>query len=119
MKILKSIFLSLVIAASMEAVSIPVFAKDSPTPLELIELINEDIMKAFNSNRDAAAKLTFNALRYTEEIPITDKVVRIHIYNATKLLKEAYSDLNNGATARANYELKKAYEEINSLKSHL
>lgn len=128
MKILKSILLSLAIAASMGAVSTSVFAETDAgrvtyKPAEAIDMVAAKIQEAINAittgaDGEAAAKLIKSALDASKEINANDKVDNARS-KANKLLKAAIEHTKQGAIQESEQELRDAHKKFLDLKGLL
>lgn len=128
MKIFKKILLSLLIAASMGAVSTSVLAEAGEgritySPSDAIDLVGGKIkvaLEAANSGADSAkvADLTKEALDASKEINANDKV-DIARSRANNKLKSAKKHASDGSVKEAEAELQEAAKMFAALKGLL
>ena len=128
MKILKTILLSLFIAASMGAVSTSAFAEVDPgrityKPADAIDIVVAKIQAAIEgiskgaSNEEAAA-LIKQASDMSKEINANDKVDNARA-KANRKLKSAISHAKESALQEAEQELRDAKKDFEALKGLL
>jgi hypothetical protein len=126
MKTLKTILLSLFIAASMGAVSTSALAEVDPgrityKPVEAIDMVVGKIQDAIEgiskgaSNEEAAA-LIKKASDLSKEINANDKVDNARA-KANRKLKSAMSHAKESALQEAEQELRDAKKDFEALKS--
>ncbi len=128
MKTLKTILLSLFIAASMGAVSTSALAEVDPgrityAPAEAIDMVVTKIQAAIDgishgANGDEAAALIKNASDASKEINANDKVDRDRS-KANRKLKTAIKHAKESALQEAEQELRNAKKDFEALKSLL
>ncbi len=126
MKILKKIVLSLLIAASMGAVSTSVLAetdKDRITyaPADAIDMVNAKINLAIDAATTGAdgekvSGLVKDALDLSKEINANDKVDMARS-RANNVLKSAKNKAKDGKVKEAEEELRDAAKKFEALKS--
>lgn len=126
MKILKKILLSLLIGASMGAVSTSVLAetdKDRITyaPADAIDMVGAKIKIAIDAATTGAdgakvSELIKDALDTSKEINANDKV-DIARSRANNVLKSAKNHAKDGAVKEAEEELRDAAKKFEALKS--
>ncbi|MDO9423663.1 MAG: hypothetical protein Q7T40_05685 [Methylobacter sp.] len=126
MKILKKILLSLLIAASMGAVSTSVLAETDAgrityAPAEAIDIVTGKIKVALDavtsgSEGEQVAELIKDASDASKEINANDKV-DIARSKANNILKLARKHAKEAALQEAEQELRNALKAFNDLKS--
>ena len=128
MKTLKTILLSLIIAASMGAVSTSAFAEVDPgrityAPAQAIDMVVAQIQVAIEaiskgaSGEEAAAQIK-KASDLSKEINANDKVDNARA-KANRKLKAAISHAKESALQEAEQELRDAKKDFEALKSLL
>ena len=126
MKTLKTILLSLFIAASMGAVSTSALAEVDPgrityKPAEAIDMVTAQIQLAIEgiskgASGDEAAALIKPAIDLSKEINANDKVDNARA-KANRKLKSAMSHAKESALQEAEQELRDAKKDFEALKS--
>ena len=126
MKTLKTILLSLFIAASMGAVSTSALAEVDPgrityKPAEAIDMVTAQIQLAIEgiskgASGDEAAALIKPAIDLSKEINANDKVDNARA-KANRKLKSAMSHAKESALQEAEAELRDAKKDFEALKS--
>ena len=126
MKTLKTILLSLFIAASMGAVSTSVLAETDAgrityKPAEAIDMVTAQIQLAIEgiskgASNDEAAALIKPAIDLSKEINANDKVDNARA-KANRKLKAAMSHAKESALQEAESELRDAKKDFEALKS--
>ena len=126
MKTLKTILLSLFIAASMGAVSTSALAEVDPgrityKPAEAIDMVTAKIQAAIEgiskgASGDEAAALIKPAIDLSKEINANDKVDNARA-KANRKLKSAMSHAKESALQEAEAELRDAKKDFEALKS--
>ena len=128
MKTLKTILLSLFIAASMGAVSSSALAETDAgrvtyKPAEAIDMVTAKIQAAIEgiskgASNDEAAALIKPAIDLSKEINANDKVDNARA-KANRKLKSALSHAKESALQEAEQELRDAKKDFEALKSLL
>ena len=126
MKTLKTILLSLFIAASMGAVSISALAEVDPgrityKPAEAIDMVTAQIQLAIEgiskgASGDEAAALIKPAIDLSKEINANDKVDNARS-KANRKLKSALTHAKDSSLQEAEQELRGAKVDFEALKS--
>ena len=125
MKILRKVLLSLLIAASMGAVSTSAMAEADKgrieyAPAEAINMTVDKIKAALDAIKNgekgaAVAELIKGALDISKEINANDKVDRARS-KANSMLKNARNHAKNNSLQEAEQELQSAEKAFNDLK---
>ena len=126
MKTLKTILLSLFIAASIGAVSTSALAESDPgrvtyKPAEAIDMVTAKIQAAIEgiskgASGDEAAALIKPAIDLSKEINANDKVDNARA-KANRKLKSAMTHAKESALQEAEAELRDAKKDFEALKS--